>query len=189
MQCSERTIDFGKVTARKIFFASEVNVARDVQSHTHVTSPWPRNSRSRCPPFVIRSSPEGRSPAMHHRSGLESRNEARDFANQRISLWRDRTLMPTSETLHVVVKRWPKALAKSEWRTGRSGCNALRLPPSVPDRYTFGLPTDILSLVRSAVTNAEAHIPTQPSSPLKDARISFSYEDQERSRGVVPPAC
>ena len=43
--------------------------------------------------------------------------------------------------------------------------------------------------VRSAVTNAEAHIPTQPSSPLKDARISFSYEDQERSRGAVPPAC
>jgi hypothetical protein len=43
-------------------------------------------------------------------------------------------------------------------------------------------------LVRSAVFDAEAHIPTQPSSPLKDARISFSHEDQERAGGVVAPA-
>jgi hypothetical protein len=42
--------------------------------------------------------------------------------------------------------------------------------------------------VRSAVFDAEAHIPTQPSSPLKDARISFSHEDQERAGGAVAPA-
>lgn len=45
------------------------------------------------------------------------------------------------------------------------------------------------SLVRSAVSNAEAHIPTQPSSPVEDARISFSYEDQERPGGDFPPSC
>ncbi len=44
------------------------------------------------------------------------------------------------------------------------------------------------ALVRSAVFDAEAHIPTQPSSPLKDARISFSHEDQERAGGAVAPA-
>src|SRR5277367_605013 len=43
------------------------------------------------------------------------------------------------------------------------------------------------SLVRSAVSNAEAHIPTQPSSPFQDARVSFSHEDQERTRGDFPP--
>jgi hypothetical protein len=41
--------------------------------------------------------------------------------------------------------------------------------------------------VRSAVFDAEAHIPTQPSSPLKDARLSFSHEDQERPGGAFAP--
>ena len=44
------------------------------------------------------------------------------------------------------------------------------------------------SPVRSAVSNAEAHIPTQPSSPFQDARVSFSHEDQERTRGDFPPS-
>jgi hypothetical protein len=44
------------------------------------------------------------------------------------------------------------------------------------------------SLVRSAVSNAEAHIPTQPSSSFQDARVSFSYEDQERTCGDFPPS-
>jgi len=44
-------------------------------------------------------------------------------------------------------------------------------------------------LVRSAIfRHAEAHIPTQPSSPLKDARLSFSHEDQERPGGAVAPS-
>src|SRR5664279_2682124 len=43
--------------------------------------------------------------------------------------------------------------------------------------------------VRSAVSNAEAHIPTQPSSPVQDARVSFSHEDQERTGGNFPPSC
>ena len=42
--------------------------------------------------------------------------------------------------------------------------------------------------VRSAVSNAEAHIPTQPSSPVQDARVSFSHEDQERTGGDFPPS-
>jgi len=42
--------------------------------------------------------------------------------------------------------------------------------------------------VRSAVSNAEAHIPTQPSSPFQDARVSFSHEDQERTGGHFPPS-
>jgi hypothetical protein len=42
--------------------------------------------------------------------------------------------------------------------------------------------------VRSAVSNAEAHIPTQPSSPVQDARVSFSHEDQERTGGYFPPS-
>src|SRR5271166_2173173 len=53
--------------------------------------------------------------------------------------------------------------------------------------YFWFAHSNILS-VRSAVFNAEAHIPTQPSSPLKDARISFSHEDQERAGGAVAPA-
>jgi len=44
------------------------------------------------------------------------------------------------------------------------------------------------SPVRSAVSNAEAHIPTQPSSPVQDARVSVSHEDQERTGGDFPPS-
>ena len=43
--------------------------------------------------------------------------------------------------------------------------------------------------MRSAVRNAEAHIPTQPSSPFEDARIPFSHEDQEWPRGHLAPSC
>ena len=32
----------------------------------------------------------------------------------------------------------------------------------------------------AAIFHAQAHFPTQPSSPLKDARISYAHEDQER---------
>ena len=48
--------------------------------------------------------------------------------------------------------------------------------------YFLFVPVTIFP-VRSAVSHAEAHIPTQPSSPLEDARISYSHEDQERTSG------
>jgi hypothetical protein len=40
----------------------------------------------------------------------------------------------------------------------------------------------------AAIFHAQAHIPTQPTSPLKDARLSHAYEDQERPGGDLAPA-
>jgi len=66
--------------------------------------------------------------------------------------------------------------------------DAARVASEAARTVYFGFALSNFSPVRSAVSNAEAHIPTQPSSPFQDARVSFSYEDQERTRGDFPPS-
>ena len=39
------------------------------------------------------------------------------------------------------------------------------------------------------ISNAQAHIPTQPPSPRENARLSRPHENQERSRGIEPSPC
>ena len=39
------------------------------------------------------------------------------------------------------------------------------------------------------LSNAQAHVPTEPASPFQDARFSQAYEDLERARGSGSPPC
>jgi hypothetical protein len=50
------------------------------------------------------------------------------------------------------------------------------------------LPDIIFHKNSGAQFHAEAHISTQPPSPLQSSRLSHSNEDQERSRRIVPAA-
>src|SRR5271169_2258636 len=85
----------------------------------------------------------------------------------------------------------PKSGTGESWRARsplpECSCDARRFASKASRTVYFWFALSNFSPVRSAVSNAEAHIPTQPSSPFQDARVSFSHEDQERTRGDFPP--
>src|SRR5271167_3144549 len=86
----------------------------------------------------------------------------------------------------------PKSGTGESWRArsplSECSCDARRFASKASRTVYFWFALSNLSPVRSAVSNAEAHIPTQPSSPVQDARVSFSHEDQERTSGDFTPS-
>ncbi len=77
-------------------------------------------------------------------------------------------------------------LEEPAWFGMRAGQG--ELPPLASFIYTFYLPLAYSAARSSYFFHAQAHVPAQPPPPLENARLSSTYEDQERAGGPGAPA-